>query len=1632
MKCNSTDAPKTTSAAVSTSGEIEEGRSVTLSCSSDANPAANYTWFKVNTDHSSRDMNQGQQLVFGAILSSDSGQYLCKAKNELGTTSDSISINVKYGPKNTSVISSPSGEIEEGRSVTLSCSSDANPAANYTWFKEHEDSEGESGQNYTITNITSQLGGNYYCQAHNAVGRNCLFKRHTFDAEYQWVKFNYLSTQSNTGLSMLQFVISDLCFPETSSQTVISVAGGTVAVLLTTILLFIILWMRRKMVSRKASGLGGRPDAMEESLPVPVYDNVLRLTNRTAPAAQREPIEERDDLHYASVHVSRSKNQEVPLCMAGSRVQSDQTDEVLYSVVNGNNDWTVTYTSSNVCSLRGSTVDITCTYRYPDELQYLSTLVETLWFTKEENRQPVDLLSVTDYAGRVEYTCGEISYYWYDCRGRCTLRITDLRQSDSAVYKFRFITNQPGGQYTGEPGVKLSVTDLQVKVIPSRYKSKVDLKCDSTCGLAGYPAYIWYMNGQSVGGITTRDYRVNLNSEESYSCAVKGYEHLHSPLVFVLYWMKCNPTDAPKTTSATVSPSGEIEEGRSVTLSCSSDANPAANYTWFKVNTDQSSRDMIQGQQLVFGAILSSDSGQYLCKAKNELGTTSDSISINVKYGPKNTSVISSPSGEIEEGRSVTLSCSSDANPAANYTWFKEHEDSVGESGQNYTITHITSQLGGNYYCQAHNAVGRHNSTFLFIHVTVSMRCVCFFTALQGNDDWTVTYTSSNVCALRGSTVDITCTYQYPYKLQYRSSLWFTKEDNKQRVNLLSDTDYAGRVEYTCGEISCYWYNCRRCTLRIRDLRQSDSAVYKFRFITNQPGGQYTGEPGVTLSVTDLQVKVIPSHHSSWVYLTCDSTCGLAGYPAYIWYMNGQSVRGQTTWYYGVYLNSEDSYSCAVEGYEHLHSPLVCKSTPQYTDKILDVMDLLVIPTCIMNGQTDHVLAAFRLWVPVDRYYTLWKDCGGDQSYRDIQLAARGPNLAPGIFVSYWMKCNSTDAPKTTSATVSPSGEIEEGRSVTLSCSSDANPAANYTWFKVNTDHSSRDMIQGQQLVFGAILSSDSGQYLCKAKNELGTSSDSISINVKYGPKNTSVISSPSGEIEEGRSVTLSCSSDANPAANYTWFKEHEDSVGESGQNYTITHITSQLGGNYYCQAHNAVGRNCLFKRHTFDAEYQCLKVNYLSTQSNTGLSMLQFVISDLCFPETSSQTVISVAGRTVAVLLTTIFLFIILWMRRKMASRKASGLGGRPDAMEESLPVPVYDNVIPLTNRTAPVAQREPIEERDDLHYASVHISRSKNQEVPLCMAGSRVQSDQTDEVLYSVGNDDWTVTYTSSNVCSLRGSAVDITCTYRYPEKQYRSSLWFTKEDNKQPVNLLSDTDYAGRVEYTCGEISCYRYNCKGRCTLRIRDLRQSDSAVYKFRFIKIQPGGQYTGEPGVTLSVTDPDLQVKVMPSSWLYWVYLKCDSTCGLAGYPAYIWYKNGQSVGGITTRYYSVNLNSEDSYSCAVKGYEHLHSPLVCKSTPQYTDKIPDVMDLLVIPTCIMNGQTDHVLAAFRLWVPVDRYYTLWKDCGGDQSYRDIQLAARGPNLAPGMLSRASETHFIFLLKIETLTVQCTMSILHHT
>uniref|UniRef100_A0A673BH86 Ig-like domain-containing protein n=1 Tax=Sphaeramia orbicularis TaxID=375764 RepID=A0A673BH86_9TELE len=380
---------------------------------------------------------------------------------------------------------------------------------------------------------------------------------------------------------------------------------------------------------------------------------------------------------------------------------------LFFTVVQGQNGWGVTYTSTQICALKGSTVDMRCTYTYPQWIDSRATTIkETFWFIKSDIK-PVDLTTESEYKGRAHYPSS---------KNDCFVRISDLRQSDSAQYQFSFITNQPGGHYTGSPGVTLTVTarpDLQVHVTRSsscRNSNcvQVELRCRSSCRLPDYYKYTWFKNRQEIQSQTSSSYSTSFSSEDTVSCAVKGYETFSSPPVFA-------PTDP----SVSFSPSGEIIEGSSVTLTCTSDANPpVTNYIWYKRGKNQ---HQSRGQQFVFSFINSSESGSYSCVARNSLGLTmSEYVYIDVKYPPRLPSVSVSPSGHIVEGSSVTLTCTSDANPpVTKYTWYKRGKNqphSRGE-GQQFVLSSIISSDSGSYSCVAENSLGLKFSEYVYIDV---------------------------------------------------------------------------------------------------------------------------------------------------------------------------------------------------------------------------------------------------------------------------------------------------------------------------------------------------------------------------------------------------------------------------------------------------------------------------------------------------------------------------------------------------------------------------------------------------------------------------------------------------------------------------------------------------------------------------------------------------------------------------------------------------------------------------------------------------------------------------------------------------------------------------------------------------
>uniref|UniRef100_A0A3P8PAZ6 B-cell receptor CD22 n=1 Tax=Astatotilapia calliptera TaxID=8154 RepID=A0A3P8PAZ6_ASTCA len=364
------------------------------------------------------------------------------------------------------------------------------------------------------------------------------------------------------------------------------------------------------------------------------------------------------------------------------------------TVVLGQYGWGVTYTSTQVCAFKGATAEIRCTFRYPSTINGRNTrVVKKFWFITHKNNEPVDLKTDPEYSGRVQYQCEN---------NDCTLRITDLRESDSAEYKFRFITNDPRGKYSGSPGVTLTVTGPQLQVHVRRstvnsYSNWKELTCHNNCQLPDQSSYIWYRNGHKLSSDEQYLHLNTFDSADSFHCAVKGYEIFPSPTVY-----------APKLPSVSVSPSAEIVEGSSVTLTCSSDANPAASYTWYKEDVIN---PLIYQNQHFFFSILPSDSGKYYCTADNDLGQKrSESRTIDVKYAPKLPSVSVSPSAEIVEGSSVNLTCSSDANPAANYTWYKEDVINPLSYQNQHVFSSILPSDSGKYYCTADNDLGQNKS----------------------------------------------------------------------------------------------------------------------------------------------------------------------------------------------------------------------------------------------------------------------------------------------------------------------------------------------------------------------------------------------------------------------------------------------------------------------------------------------------------------------------------------------------------------------------------------------------------------------------------------------------------------------------------------------------------------------------------------------------------------------------------------------------------------------------------------------------------------------------------------------------------------------------------------------------------
>ncbi|KAL1281683.1 hypothetical protein QQF64_000486 [Cirrhinus molitorella] len=245
----------------------------------------------------------------------------------------------------------------------------------------------------------------------------------------------------------------------------------------------------------------------------------------------------------------------------------------------------------------------------------------------EKQDKPEDIKSLKEYP---EYK-DRVDYIEDRQNKTAILRLHNVTEQDERAYCFRFITDKD--RWIGQIGIQLNVSALQVKA-PQLVleKERVNLTCETTCNLTD--GFIWYKNGQALNiQNKTLHLQSELSDSGSYICAVRGHEHLPSPAVSITVMYP------PKSVSVSISPSAEVVKGDSVTLICSSDANPPAlNFSWFKEN--QSSA-VGSGQNFSISSVNSNHSGRYYCEAQNKYGSErSASVSVTVKGVWNNLNII--------------------------------------------------------------------------------------------------------------------------------------------------------------------------------------------------------------------------------------------------------------------------------------------------------------------------------------------------------------------------------------------------------------------------------------------------------------------------------------------------------------------------------------------------------------------------------------------------------------------------------------------------------------------------------------------------------------------------------------------------------------------------------------------------------------------------------------------------------------------------------------------------------------------------------------------------------------------------------------------------------------------------------
>lgn len=115
-------------------------------------------------------------------------------------------------------------------------------------------------------------------------------------------------------------------------------------------------------------------------------------------------------------------------------------------------------------------------------------------------------------------------------------------------------------------------------------------------------------------------------------------------------------------------------------------------------------------------------------------------------------------------------------------------------------------------------------------------------------NEWKVEYAQQNICALKGSSVVIPCSFYYPNNLKVQSVKW-----GHERIHIyMGPFIYDSESNNTSSRYQYIGDKHHNCSFKIQQVEHNDTGQHAFRFTTNSKLGlveEWTGNVGSRLKV---------------------------------------------------------------------------------------------------------------------------------------------------------------------------------------------------------------------------------------------------------------------------------------------------------------------------------------------------------------------------------------------------------------------------------------------------------------------------------------------------------------------------------------------------------------------------------------------------------------------------------------------------------------------------------------------------------------------------------------------------------------------------------------------------------------